>query len=643
MDIEALRVKFTGTFKDLEKSAKSARKKIADFAKKVTKVGKTVAKVGAIMAGAFTAVGAAIFALTKKVANLGDKFDKMRQRVGVSAEFLSKLAFAADISGASIEAVEAGVRRLQRAAADAERGLETYKRAFDDLGISVKDQSGKLKSTERLFLEVLDALKGVTNETKRAALAQELLGRGGTQLLPLLQSDYRALMEEAKKLGITWTDETAAAAAKFNDELTRLKASLQGIAKSIALELMPKIEPVITKIKDWIVAHRELIATRIQDWIERFGEALKSFYEVFRDTIVKIGNWIDRNWAGYWSEFSSDVETGTSKAKTTLLGFDRWLDLWFARLSLKISMKIQEFFAWPRRPEEGGILSGLLGYKDMKKQVEALNEQMANIPADAFFSRMQRAVEQADKLQAEYSQIAAEINNTNLQLQAAQHPDILEGFQQVYTDLHADLKQFSKDWQALSDLRVKGKWDEEAAKKLEQLAARIQTKYKEILESARKFRRDLEAEMAGVAGAFDPNARHSPSLAEHLDNMTTALRGKLNAAAGIASRFADRIAESAAKSHAALRLMSTGAGFNTDMLAQLFQAANQAIMQSSLQAAGGASSFAMQGASPVNYNLTGVNIHLPTGSGKEQVDALIEEIERRAKFQAGLWNKKSNF
>ena len=185
----------------------------------------SVTKWATVIAGTATAAGGAIFALTKKAAEMGDTFDKMAGRVGASTEFLSGMAHAAELGGASINEVEIGMRRMARTASDADNGLATATRSFEQLGITVTDNSGQLKSSEALFWEITEALGGIESETKKAALAQELFGRSGTQLLPMLNQGadaIRAQMAEAERLGIVYTEAAAKQSADFIDAQTRM-------------------------------------------------------------------------------------------------------------------------------------------------------------------------------------------------------------------------------------------------------------------------------------------------------------------------------------------------------------------------------------------------------------------------------------
>ena len=194
----------------------------------------------------------------------GDALDKMSGRVGASVEFLSALSHAAQIGGTDIAAMEVGIRRMQRTAMDATRGLSTAVDAFGELGISVTDSSGKLKSTEQLFMESAAALAKVDNNTKKAALSTMIFGRAGTQLLPMLKDGadgLAAVMEEAKRLGLVMSTEDATAAAELTDAWTRLKSSL----KMAVIQIGAALAPALRKVADWLTK----IGRPLIDWIRQ--------------------------------------------------------------------------------------------------------------------------------------------------------------------------------------------------------------------------------------------------------------------------------------------------------------------------------------------------------------------------------------
>ena len=180
-------------------------------------------------------------------AELGDSFDKMSQRTGVSVEALSGLKFAAEQSGASIETVEMGIRNMQRVLLDVQQGSTTAARTLQDLGLNI--QQLQTLSPEQQFLQMAQAISKVQDPSRQAALAMELFGRSGTQLLPMLQqgeAGIEALIAEARRLGIVMSQEDARAAAEFTDAMNRLSSVFKGIATQVA----SVITPILTKLSN---------------------------------------------------------------------------------------------------------------------------------------------------------------------------------------------------------------------------------------------------------------------------------------------------------------------------------------------------------------------------------------------------------
>lgn len=262
------RIVIKGQYVDnVTKGFKKSMKSMKSFAKGVLALAATVG-----------AVGTGLFAIAKKAAEMGDEFDKMSGRVGASAEFLSAMAHAADLGGASIKDVETAMKRMARTASDAQVGLATAQRAFDTLGITVENADGKLKSSERLFWEIAAALKGVESETKKAALAQELFGRSGTTLLPMLNQGTEAIkeqMEEAKRLGIVFSSVAAKKSADFIDAQARMQAALKGLTNVLAKDLMPVFTDWMNRFAEWVAQPDSVDKIRsIAEAFTSLGEAV---------------------------------------------------------------------------------------------------------------------------------------------------------------------------------------------------------------------------------------------------------------------------------------------------------------------------------------------------------------------------------
>ncbi len=255
-----LLVKIGTDTKQLKAGLNSAEKNVGGFANTIKKHHKAIGM-------AMTAMGAAILAAgalsVKAFAEMGDEVQKMALRTGFSTEALSELRHAAQLSGTSLQGLEKASRTLSGAILDAGFGLETYVRAFDKIGLSYE----KLKplSPEDQFIAVMQALAGLSDESERAALAADLFGRAGTQLLPMLANGAEGLAEmrqEAHDLGIVFDLEAANKAAAFQDAMTKLKGSVSGVMITIGSFLVDSLKPLIDtvttaikKFSDWSKEH----------------------------------------------------------------------------------------------------------------------------------------------------------------------------------------------------------------------------------------------------------------------------------------------------------------------------------------------------------------------------------------------------
>ena len=245
-------------------NAESAKKGLAGIADKMKNVGRGMT----VMGGAITGIGIASVATFAK---MGDEVQKMALRTSFSTETLSELRHAAELSGTSLTALETGLKRMSKVIVDANDGLAESKDALDRMGVSTDDLIGK--APEKQFEILTMGLANMKDETMRMATAQEVFGRAGTQLLPMLAGGAEglaAMKKQAHELGIVFDQETANRAADFNDSLTNLKGSMQGIAISIGGVLAPlltdladKMMGLVTKVSGWMKGNQGLTQTLV--------------------------------------------------------------------------------------------------------------------------------------------------------------------------------------------------------------------------------------------------------------------------------------------------------------------------------------------------------------------------------------------
>ena len=197
-----------------------------------------VGAVGAAFSAAFS------LASIKNVINVADQFSKLAQKSGVAVESLRELNYAASLSDVSTESLGTGLRKLSQNMAAAAGGGKEQSAAFAAIGINVQNMDGSLKGADQTLKEVASKFASFKDSPEKAALAIELFGKAGADLIPLLNSGSTGLSDmaqEANALGIVFGADLAKNAEAFNDNLTRIQASSEGVKVAITAELLPML------------------------------------------------------------------------------------------------------------------------------------------------------------------------------------------------------------------------------------------------------------------------------------------------------------------------------------------------------------------------------------------------------------------
>jgi archaellum component FlaC len=196
------------------------------------------------MAGAAIGIalsGTAFVRSIKSQIDLADEVAKTSQKIGVQAEELQKLRYAADLSGVSSETLTKALSRISSEAINGNEGLKK-------LGIAVRDTNGRLKSSDQILIDVADKVSKYSDGVGKTALVTKIFGeRIARDLIPFLNSGAKGiedLKKEAEELGFVMSQETVEAAERFNDNLTRLGRASDSLFSKIAQELLPALEDI---------------------------------------------------------------------------------------------------------------------------------------------------------------------------------------------------------------------------------------------------------------------------------------------------------------------------------------------------------------------------------------------------------------
>lgn len=223
--------------------------------------GSAVQGIGLKMIAAGSAIALPFLAAADHFRDVGDSLADMATRTGVSTEALSELGHAANLSGGSIEDVEAAILAMQKTLSKADEEAAFAAPAFEQLGLSMEELAAL--NPEKQFLTLLDAISKVEEPTTRAGLAMQVFRGQGKALLPLLAdgaAGIEEMREEARKLGLSISGDSAAAAAEFDDAMVRLKSTLGAIAFEVGGAVAPALAGLLEGLKEGAASVRQFLS-----------------------------------------------------------------------------------------------------------------------------------------------------------------------------------------------------------------------------------------------------------------------------------------------------------------------------------------------------------------------------------------------
>jgi hypothetical protein len=189
------------------------------------------------MTGALASGTQSYLSLVKQVGEAADNAGEAAQKAGAGVAFLTGAGLAAADAGGSMEAMGDSLKFLNKNISEAAGGSASAQMEFSRLGISITDQAGNLKPVQTLFLETADAIAALQSPANRTAAAMGLLGRGGTDMIPMLAQGSAEINRQIKlyaDLGATIDEDLAASGDKFATFSSIVDAAWTGIRNTLA-------------------------------------------------------------------------------------------------------------------------------------------------------------------------------------------------------------------------------------------------------------------------------------------------------------------------------------------------------------------------------------------------------------------------
>ena len=246
-DVLVLVDKVSAPLKKIQNNTDRLRDKFNRLQKGFKRVTTTLAAVGTTI----NLVGGAIIRGANQFAEMGDRIDKMSQKIGMSRKSFQEWDYIMSQNGGNVETLQMGFKTLVTQIEGVQKGSKDSVKAFSALGVRVKDNNGQFRKADEVFNDVVRRLQQIKDPTQKMILANRLFGRSAAELRPLLNqeaTEIDSLREKANKMGLIISDEDVDNAKAFKDTMDTFTRFFQAKFGTVMMKLMPEFSKALEEI-----------------------------------------------------------------------------------------------------------------------------------------------------------------------------------------------------------------------------------------------------------------------------------------------------------------------------------------------------------------------------------------------------------
>ena len=256
---------------------------------------------GNLITGAIGKVAQGIKSMVEAIpefAERGQLIGRTAEMIGISADSLQRLSYAARLTDTPVEALEISMKKMNMAIGQGARGMGPLVQQMTKLNPQLAMQLRSAKDSRSALLYVADAVSRTNNAQARAAIATAAFGKAGQEMIPMLalgREGLNKLMREASVYGSVLDDKAIAASGRLDDSLKRLHGMVGSIKDQVLSFAVTALSPYIERLVQWLAANKEIIAQRFEGFLERLTTGFRDLWPVV-STLFKGVGWLIRNW-----------------------------------------------------------------------------------------------------------------------------------------------------------------------------------------------------------------------------------------------------------------------------------------------------------------------------------------------------------
>lgn len=208
-----------------------------------------------------------------------DDLGAQAERVGVSAQGLKELQYAAELSDTSAEDLNAALLKMNKILGDAtEEGGKTAAVLSGRIGKSLEEIAKQ--GPDATFLDIADAVSKIQDPMARAAAVTDIFGKSGQGLITTLargRDGINQLRAEARAFYGTDLNNMVDRAGQADDAMKRLNAAWEALQFTFAADLAGPLADGLTSLASVI---RDVVAPSVKFLSDTWKEVLDDMEEI---------------------------------------------------------------------------------------------------------------------------------------------------------------------------------------------------------------------------------------------------------------------------------------------------------------------------------------------------------------------------
>lgn len=251
MSDEDVSVKFGGDTADAHSAIDGLKDKLEGFSEPIAGLIGSFSELGEAFVAAFAVEKIAEF--FEHMAELGTQTERTAAILGITTEQVGEFNAIALASGGSQEQMTHALERLAMSLQRAKEGTGPAAAAFKALGLNVKELIGL--PTEEVLNKIADKFHGLNDGMNKTAIAMALLGRGGAEMIPVLNrgsAGMAELGEIAKRAGTSLAEGIVHVFTQMHETFVEFGLAVKGIGVTLANAFGPAVTAIAGALVDLI-------------------------------------------------------------------------------------------------------------------------------------------------------------------------------------------------------------------------------------------------------------------------------------------------------------------------------------------------------------------------------------------------------